>query len=96
MFLFSLRFRLTGWIFSSLILFGTFSAICATNITSCLAVQCTMTNPVSIMFATLTGMYRMWIALSVMPICLYFVCLLNPLPSEAVARSVKDEAPVRP
>lgn len=72
-----LWFRLSGLILSLVIPFGTFFTLCAANIGSCLAGNCTTTDSVSIMFGTLTGMYRIWLALLIMPICLYFVCLLD-------------------
>jgi hypothetical protein len=83
--LISLRFRRIGLILSLLILLGTLTAISAINLRSCWNGECSTRNPLLIVFGTLVAAPQIWVPLVVMPLCLYFVCLLQSPNDERLA-----------
>lgn len=75
-FLMSLLFRKIATFSSLLILVGTFSALFAASLHE-RQTSLAVTDLFSRLSALLIGMFWFWILMAIMPICLYFVCLLD-------------------
>lgn len=80
----SLKLRRVALLCSCLILLGTFIALFL-EILRTRELDFSNSNPLSVAFDLMIGSVGIWIVLSIMPICLYFLGLLRPPQSEIAA-----------